>query len=95
MENDEQKRYKNGYDTVNLLPEDAIVSSPEEEIGGLITFRDIVASLQSDREKFIALALFAGFNKAETARMLKVHPAKVNLVIKEMRIELQFYINQT
>ena len=88
---DEEKRHSNSFDTVSLLPEDATVASPEEEIEGKLTFQELVRELTTETEKFIALALYLGFNKRETAKMLRMHPPKITLIIKDMRKELKIY----
>jgi DNA-directed RNA polymerase specialized sigma24 family protein len=88
MENDEQRRHVNSIDTVSLLPGDAAVPPPDEEVEGNITFQELVRGLTSNEQKVIALALFIGFNKSETAIMLKVDPSRVILIIRDMRKEL-------
>jgi DNA-directed RNA polymerase specialized sigma subunit len=86
MEN--KQRHNNSIDTVSILEDDVLVPSVEEEVLGKLSFLELIRDLSDNEEKIIALSLFIGFNKRETASILKVDPSKVILIIRDMRKEL-------
>lgn len=89
MDNEiEEKRYKNSLDTLSLIEEDAVTLSAEEIAEGEIGFVDILANLPTDRQRFIALALYQGWNQVEIARMLHIHQPYIAQIIKTIRIKL-------
>ena len=76
---------------VSLLENDESVPSPEENVLGEMSYRDIVRELPNDREKFIAIALDCKFTNNEIAYMLGVHFSRVSHIIQKMRQELRSF----
>jgi len=96
MESDEyitqpDKRRKISIDMLSILDTDVIVPSPEEEVLGEISFREIMRTLPNDREKFIALALDCKFSNNDIAYMLGVHFSRVSHELQKMRKSLRCY----
>jgi len=83
-----QTRHKVAIDTLSLLDDDGETPSAEEIVEGQQMFFDIIRSLSSEREKFIAICLYDGFNKQEIADMLCVHPSRVTRNTQDMQKKL-------
>jgi DNA-directed RNA polymerase specialized sigma24 family protein len=84
-------RRKISIDMLSLEESDITTPSPEDEILGEISYREILRTLPSDREKFIALALDCKFSNNEIAFMLGVHFSRVSHIISKMRQELRVW----
>lgn len=88
---DETKRRRNSIDTFTILEHDALAPSAEEIAEGELGFVDILRNLENDRQRFIALALYQGWNKLEIARILKVAPPDINFFTRRMQMQLAIH----
>lgn len=88
MNEEEKKRYKNSIDTSSLLEHDAFVPSAEDIVEGDLQFAYLLIALKSDRHKFIALALFQGWNQTEIAQILGVRQQHISNEVIKIRKEL-------
>jgi DNA-directed RNA polymerase specialized sigma24 family protein len=96
MEHDEsiERRHKVGIDCLSLLSDDGESPSAEAIIIDEQVFFELIRSFESEREKFIALCLYNGYIKQETAFMLGVHPSRVTRNIQAMRKRLTLYLTE-
>jgi DNA-directed RNA polymerase specialized sigma24 family protein len=90
-EDDTQTRHIIGINAFSLEEGDATVPSAEEIALGDLGLADVLKSLSTDRQKFIALALYQGWNKSEIAIILKVDPSDIAHITKRMQITLATY----
>lgn len=91
MDESVQKRYKNSLDTLSLLDDDGVALSAEEIASAHIGFMDVLAHLTTDRQRFIALALYQGWNKVEISKILKVDPSDIGHITRTMQVKLAIY----
>lgn len=92
MDNDEiPKRYVIGINTISLEEADATMPSAEEIAEGDLGFADVLRSLSTDKQRFIALCLYVGFNKAEIATILGVSIENISQITKKIQIKLVKY----
>jgi DNA-binding NarL/FixJ family response regulator len=102
MENDEENmyqssgvedktRHKVAIDTLSLLDDDGRMPSAEEEGSGTYMYKQIIQTLDTEREKFIAIAIDHGFENVEIAFMLNLHPSQITRGIQKIRIKLSQY----
>lgn len=84
-------RHKVGIDALSLLDDDGIMPSADEVGSGEYMFKQIIKTLDSEREKFIALCLDYGFENTDIAFMLGVHPSQITRGVKKIRVKLQIY----
>lgn len=82
-------RYAIGVNTVSLKDSDAESPSAEEEAEGNTMFLEVLKVLKSDRERFIAIALYIGLKQFEIADILKVAYSRVSQINTEMKQELE------
>lgn len=85
------RRHIIGINTVSLEEADETTPSAEEIASGNLGFADILKNLSTDRQRFIALALYQGWNKVEIAFMLKVDPSDIAHITKRIQIKLATY----
>lgn len=91
-ESPNKKRTPNSYDTYTLLDEDGVVANFEHMVLGQVGYLDILRTLETPRQKFIAIALENGYKKAEIAYVLKVDPSQITRETDKMQTMLaSFY----
>lgn len=84
-------RHRIGINATSLEETDVCIPSAEEVAEGDLAFAEILKCLPTDRQKFIALALFQGWNHGDIAFMLSVTRPYVTQLIKKIRIILVKY----
>ncbi len=88
---DNNTRHKVGIDAFSLLDDDGNMPSAEEVGIGNFMYKQIIKSLDTEREKFIVMALDNGYSNFEIAFMLNIHPSRITRNIQKIRIKLAEY----
>lgn len=92
MEDDEKiTRHSVGIDCLSLLEGDSPISNSEEIYLGDRMFMDIIKALPTDREKFVALALYNGFQRVDVSYMLTLSSSVVSRETQKMQVILKGY----
>lgn len=78
-------------DTMSLLESDEPQPSAEDIATAERTYKEILRTLPTDRERFIAMCLGNGFDQVDVAFMLKVHPSQVSRAIRRIRVTLKSF----
>jgi DNA-binding NarL/FixJ family response regulator len=86
------KRHVIGINTVSLLDEDGLIDTQDSIVFGKLMYQEIIRSLDTDRERFIAIAIDNGFKNIEIASMLGLHPATTSNLAKKIRVKLKSYL---
>ena len=87
----EKQRHIIGINAISLDEADETTPSAEEIASGDLGFADILKNLSTDRQKFIALALYQGLNKVEIAWILKVDPSDIAHITKRIQVKLAIH----
>ncbi len=84
------RRRRLSIDTLSLLEDDGEEkTSLEEHILSEQAFKDLIKALTTDRERFMALALYFGFDNVDISFMLSLHPSIITRGIQKMRLEIE------
>ena len=78
-------RRKISIDTVSILEGDAITSSPEDGVLSDLQYLEIIRSLPTPEEKFIALALDCELRQNQIAFALHTNSNKIRILIIDMK----------
>ena len=85
------QRHVIGINTLSLDDNDGIAPSAEDIAQGDLGFVDVLKSLSNDRQRFIALALYQGWSKADIAFILGTQRPYIGHVVKEIQRVLIVY----
>ncbi len=89
MENEQSTRRRLSVDTVSLIETDGEMPSVEETFEGSQMVLEILKTLSTDTERFMALCLDHGFSKAEIAFILQKPRYQITRDVQKMRIKLK------
>lgn len=89
------QRRRLSIDTWSLLEDDGEEAhSVEEHVLSEQAFKQLIKSLTTDRERFMALALYAGFENIDISFMLSLHPSIITRGVQKMRLTIIKLKNQ-